>query len=199
MSTLTMPPSPIEQPFERTVSDLENVATQRQNTPSAGLDTKSAIEIARIINHEDAKITAAVKKALPETAIAIDIVAPSLRAGGRLLYLPRACSGRIAALDASECPPTFSTAPSQVQYIMAGGPKALASASDVNEDSPELGQREIARRRPTRKDIVIGISASGRTPYVIGATEYARSRGAKTAAVTCNPNSDLSQVADVTI
>jgi N-acetylmuramic acid 6-phosphate etherase len=82
---------------------------------------------------------------------------------------------------------------------MAGGPKALASASDVNEDSPEIGQRDIARRRPTRKDIVIGISASGRTPYVVGATEYARARGAKTAAITCNPGSDLSLVADITI
>jgi N-acetylmuramic acid 6-phosphate etherase len=86
-----------------------------------------------------------------------------------------------------------------VQYIMAGGPKALASASDVNEDSPEIGQRDIARRRPTRKDIVIGVSASGRTPYVVGATEYARACGAKTAAITCNSNSDLGQVVDITI
>ena len=200
MATLTLPPmSQPEKPVTRPASDLQSLTTEKLNEASSGLDTKSAIDIARIINHEDAKIAAAVKKALPEIAIVIDIVARSLRDGGRLIYVGAGSSGRIAALDASECPPTFSTAPQQVQYIMAGGPKALASASDVNEDSPEIGQRDIARRRPTRKDIVIGISASGRTPYVVGATEYARSRGARTAAVTCNPNSDLSQVADITI
>jgi N-acetylmuramic acid 6-phosphate etherase len=200
MATLTMPEPPsTEKTSARHFNDLQALTTERLNEASAGLDTKSAIEIARIINHEDAKVAAAVKKALPEIAAVIDIVARSLRDGGRLIYVGAGSSGRIAALDASECPPTFSTAPSQVQYIMAGGPKALASASDVNEDSPELGQRDIARRRPTRKDIVIGISASGRTPYVVGATEYARTRGAKTAAITCNPDSDLSQVADVTI
>ncbi|HXS14239.1 MAG TPA: N-acetylmuramic acid 6-phosphate etherase [Acidobacteriaceae bacterium] len=181
------------------LSDLQSLSTELPNEASAGLDTKSAIEIARIISHEDAKIAAAVKKALPEIAMVIDTVARSLRDGGRLIYVGAGSSGRIAALDASECPPTFSTAPQQVQYIMAGGPKALASASDVNEDSPEIGQRDIARRRPTRKDIVIGVSASGRTPYVVGAVDYARARGAKTAAVTCNVHSELSQVADITI
>jgi N-acetylmuramic acid 6-phosphate etherase len=200
MATASIPsPTPFEKPQTRSSADLQSLTTEKPNEASVGLDTKSAIEIARIINHEDAKVSAAVKKALPEIAMVIDTVARSLRDGGRLIYVGAGSSGRIAALDASECPPTFSTAPSQVQYIMAGGPKALASASDVNEDSPELGQRDIARRRPTRKDIVIGISASGRTPYVVGATEYARSRGAKTAAITCNPGSDLSQVADITI
>ncbi|MEO7029936.1 MAG: N-acetylmuramic acid 6-phosphate etherase [Acidobacteriaceae bacterium] len=199
MATLTMPVPPPTAKTLRNPAHLDALTTERPNQASAGLDTKSAIEIARIVNHEDAKIVAAVKKALPEIAIVIDTVARSLRDGGRLIYVGAGSSGRIAALDASECPSTFSTAPSQVQYLMAGGPKALASASDVNEDSPEIGQRDIARRRPTRKDIVIGISASGRTPYVVGATEYARTRGAKTAAITCNPNSDLSQVADVTI
>ena len=189
----------MEKPLSRIPSDLQTLATEKPNEASVGLDTKSALEIARIVNQEDAKVAAAVKKALPEIALVLDTVARSLRDGGRLIYVGAGSSGRIAALDASECPPTFSTAPMQVQYIMAGGPKALASASDVNEDSPELGQRDIARRRPTRKDVVIGISASGRTPYVVGATEYARSRGAKTAAITCNPNADLSQVADITI
>jgi N-acetylmuramic acid 6-phosphate etherase len=173
--------------------------TETSNSASEGFDTKSALEIARIINHEDAKIAAAVKKAIPEIAIVIDIVARSLRDGGRLIYVGAGSSGRIAALDASECPPTYSTLPSQVQYIMAGGPKALASASDVNEDSPEIGQRDIARRRPTRKDIIIGVSASGSTPYVVGAVEYARARGAMTAAITCNNGTPLSEVADTTI
>ena len=176
-----------------------DITTETSNAASEGLDTKSALEIARIINHEDAKISAAVKKALPEISIVIDIVARSLRDGGRLIYVGAGSSGRIASLDASECPPTYSTLPSQVQYIMAGGPKALASASDVNEDSPEIGQRDIARRRPTRKDIVIGVSASGRTPYVVGAVEYARARGAMTAAITCNSGTALSRVADTTI
>jgi N-acetylmuramic acid 6-phosphate etherase len=200
MATLpTSTPSPADKPSPKSSADLQGLMTERPNEASIGLDTKSAIDIARIINSEDAKVAAAVKKALPEIAMVIDTVARSLRDGGRLIYVGAGSSGRIAALDASECPPTFSTHPQQVQYIMAGGPKALASASDVNEDSPELGQRDIARRRPTRKDIVIGVSASGRTPYVVGATEYARARGAKTAAITCNPNSELSQVADITV
>jgi N-acetylmuramic acid 6-phosphate etherase len=178
---------------------LHDITTENTNVASEGFDTKSALEIARIINHDDARVAAAVKKALPEIAVVIDIVARSLRDGGRLIYVGAGSSGRIAALDASECPPSYSTAPSQVQYIMAGGPKALASASDVNEDSPEIGQRDIARRRPTRKDIVIGVSASGRTPYVIGAVEYARARGAMTAAITCNQNTPLAEVADTSI
>ena len=168
--------------------------TERPNEASEGLDTKSAIEIARIINAEDAKVASAVKKALPEIAQVIDVVARCLRDGGRLIYL-----GRIAALDSSECPATFSTQPAQVQYIMCGGPKALASAADVNEDSPEMGHRDIAKRRPTRKDIVIGISASGRTPYVVGAVEYARARGAKTAAITCNRDTAIADAADICI
>jgi N-acetylmuramic acid 6-phosphate etherase len=200
MATLTMVEStPTSKPAQQGPDEFQSLITETANSASEGLDTKSALEIARIISHEDAKVAAAVKKALPEIAIVIDTVARSLRDGGRLIYVGAGSSGRIASLDASECPPAFSTAPAQVQYIMAGGPKALASASDVNEDSPELGQRDIARRRPTRKDIVIGISASGRTPYVVGAVEYARARGAKTAAVTCNLNTPLSDVADTAI
>jgi len=178
---------------------LQELTTESQNEASQGFDTKSAIEIARIINHEDAKIAAAVKKALPEIAQVIDQVARSLRDGGRLIYIGAGSSGRIAALDSSECPPTYSTAPGQVQYIMAGGPKALASAVEVNEDSEELGQRDIARRRPTRKDVVVGLSASGRTPYVVAAVAYARARGAHTAAVTCNHETPLAAAADIAI
>jgi N-acetylmuramic acid 6-phosphate etherase len=178
---------------------LQQLTTESQNEASQGLDTKSALEIARIINHEDVRVAAAVKKAIAEIAAVIDQVARSLREGGRLIYIGSGSSGRIAALDASECPPTYSTAPGQVQYIMAGGPKALASAVEVNEDSEELGQRDMARRRPTRKDIVIGVSASGRTPYVVAAVAYARARGAHTAAVTCNQGTALAQAADITI
>ncbi len=204
MATIPMnelpPAEKAEKPAaNRSQRDMSVLTTESPNAASQGLDTKSALEIARIINHEDAKIAAAVKKALPEIAIVIDTVARSLRDGGRLIYVGAGSSGRISSLDASECPPTFSTPPSQVQYIMAGGPKALASASDVNEDSPEIGQRDIARRRPTRKDIVVGVSASGRTPYVVGAVEYARARGAKTACITCNEGTPLADVSDTTI
>src|SRR6476646_8441049 len=188
-----------EEPKTDPGSLLQHLTTESSNEASQGFDTKSALEIARIINHEDAKIAGAVKKALPEIAEVIDHVARSLRDGGRLIYIGAGSSGRIAALDASECPPTYSTAPGQVQYIMAGGPKALASAVEVNEDSEELGQRDIARRRPTRKDIVVGLSASGRTPYVVAAVAYARARGAKTAAITCNHNTALAAVADITV
>ena len=188
-----------EEPKKDSASLLQGLTTERQNEASQGFDTKSAIEIARIINHEDVKVPVAVKKALPEIAQVIDQVARCLRDGGRLIYVGAGSSGRIAALDASECPPTYSTAPGQVQYIMAGGPKALASAVEVNEDSEELGQRDIARRRPTRKDIVVGVSASGRTPYVVAAVAYARARGAHTAAVTCNHDTPLSAAADIVI
>ena len=179
--------------------DLNDLMTESVNSASHGFDTKSALEIARIINHEDHKIATAVKKALPEIALVIDTVARCLRDGGRLIYVAAGSSGRIAALDASECPPAYSTSPQSVQYIVAGGPKAVASAVEVNEDSPELGQRDIARRRPTRKDIVIGLSASGRTPYVVGAVEYARSRGAHTAAITCNQDTALAGAAEIAI
>lgn len=200
MATLTMLEPPVaSRPLSHLPEVNLDVTTETANSASAGLDTKSALEIARIINHEDTKIAGAVKKALPEIAVVIDIVARALRDGGRLIYVGAGSSGRIAALDASECPPSYSTLPAQVQYIMAGGPKALASASDVNEDSPEIGQRDIARRRPTRKDIVIGVSASGSTPYVVGAVEYARARGAITAAITSNQGTPLSRVADTTI
>jgi N-acetylmuramic acid 6-phosphate etherase len=178
---------------------LQHLTTESQNEASQGLDTKSALEIARIINHEDAKAAGAVKRALPEIAQVIDQVARSLRDGGRLIYIGAGSSGRIAALDSSECPPTYSTAPGQVHYIMAGGPKALASAVEVNEDSEELGQRDIARRRPTRKDVVVGVSASGRTPYVVAAVAYARARGAHTAAVTCNQGTPIGEAADIAI
>jgi N-acetylmuramic acid 6-phosphate etherase len=205
MATTTQPPIETRPPAHRlravdkSDSHLQHLTTESPNDASQGFDKKSALEIARIINHEDSKVSAAVKKSLPEIALVIDSVARSLRDGGRLIYIGAGSSGRIAALDACECPSYFSTAPQSVQYIMAGGPKALASAVEVNEDSEELGQRDIARRRPTRKDMVIGLSSSGRTPYVVAAVAYARARGAKTACITCNYGTPLSASADITI
>jgi N-acetylmuramic acid 6-phosphate etherase len=207
MATITTPP-PAEaerisnghsSPASPATTNLQDLITESSNEASQGFDTKSALEIARIINHEDAKVAAAVKKSLPEIALVMDSVARSLRDGGRLIYIGAGSSGRIAALDSCECPPYFSNSPQQIQYIMAGGPKALASPVEVNEDSEELGQRDIARRRPTRKDVVVGLSASGRTPYVVSAVAYARARGAKTACITCNHNTPLAAASDIAI
>src|ERR1700757_3028752 len=201
MATMTHPQTELKSSNHKSIptTNLHELTTESPNDASQGLDTKSALEIARIINHEDAQVAGAVKKALPEMAQALDSVARSLREGGPLIYIGAGSSGRIASLDACECPPYFSTSPQTVQYIMAGGPKALASPVEVNEDSEELGQRDIARRRPTRKDMIIGLSASGRTPYVVAAIAYARARGAKTACITCNQNTPLADAADISI
>lgn len=179
--------------------DLTDLATEQQNRSSANLDTKSSLEIAHIINTEDAKVSVAVKKALPAIAKAIDAIVHAFDNGGRLIYVGAGTSGRIAAIDASECPPTFNADPHTVQYVMAGGPRALANAAEFNEDSRELGASDIAKRRPTRNDVVVGIAASGRTPYTISALQYAKSRGSVTVGVSCNKNSELGRVADIEI
>jgi N-acetylmuramic acid 6-phosphate etherase len=180
-------------------NDLRSLSTESLNRASEDLDAKSALDIARIINREDESVAKAVRKCLPEIARAIDAIADSIRKGGRLIYVGAGTSGRVAALDASECPPTFNTSPETVQYVMAGGAKALGTASEANEDSPELGQTDISRRRPTPRDVVVGVAASGRTPYTIGALKTAKKNGATTVAVTCNPDSPLSQIADIPI
>jgi N-acetylmuramic acid 6-phosphate etherase len=178
---------------------LQDLTTERPNPTSADLDLKSGVEIARIINAEDAKVAAAVKRALPQIGRAIDLTAAQLRKGGRLLYVGSGTSGRVAALDASECAPTFGIDPRKVQYIMAGGPKALAEAVEASEDSRALGRAEMSKRKPDKSDVVVGIAASGRTPFTIAALEYARSRGAQTIAVTCNRNSPLERAAHFAI
>jgi len=180
-------------------SSLRRLSTERSNPASANLDTKSALAIARIINREDAKVARAVRRALPQIANAIDLIANSLTHGGRLIYVGTGTSGRIAALDAAECPPTFDTDPGLVQFIIAGGPKALGAATEADEDSRTLGRREIARRKPRQHDVVVGVAASGRTPFTVAALEYARARGAKTVAVTCNRNSQLEKAAHIAI
>ncbi len=173
--------------------------TEGRNPRSAALDALPALAIARILNAEDAKVATAVRRALPQIARAIDLIAAALRAGGRLIYVGAGTSGRIAALDAAECPPTFSTASWQVQYVMAGGSRALGAAVEANEDSRALGRRDLRKKAPGRKDVVVGIAASGRTPYTVAALEYARAQGAKTVAVTCQPGSALAQAAHVAI
>jgi N-acetylmuramic acid 6-phosphate etherase len=179
--------------------NLGKLATEQQNPASNELDLKSALELAQIINAQDATVAKAVERALPQIAQAIDLIADALRQGGRLIYVGAGTSGRIAALDASECPPTFNTDPKTVQFLIAGGPKALVGATEASEDSAKLGTHEMAKRKPTKKDVVVGIAASGRTPFTIAAVEYARKKGAKTVAVVCNPNSPLEKAAEVGI
>jgi N-acetylmuramic acid 6-phosphate etherase len=178
---------------------LARLRTEQPNRASAGLGSKSAIEIVRIMNAEDQKVPRAVRRALPQIAQAIDIIADSLRQGGRLIYVGTGTSGRLGALDAVECAPTFNVSPNMVQFIIAGGPKALGSAVESNEDSRNLGQREIAKKKPGRKDVVVGIAASGRTPFTVAAVEYARHHGARTVSLTCNRNTPLEHAAELAI
>lgn len=173
--------------------------TEQQNLASAELDTKSALEIARLINQEDSKVAAAVEKALPQIAQAIDVISEAIRDGGRLIYVGAGTSGRIAAMDACECPPTFNTHPKTVQFVIAGGEKALSHAIEVSEDSRAMGARDIAKRKPGKKDVVVGVAASGRTPYTVAAVEYAREKGSRTVAVVCNTNSELGRNAEIEI
>jgi N-acetylmuramic acid 6-phosphate etherase len=179
--------------------DLNRLTTEQTNRASTDLDLKSSLEIVRVINVEDAKVVDAVRRALPQIARAVGLIANALQKGGRLIYVGAGTSGRIAALDAAECPPTFNVDPRTVQFVMAGGPAALASALEADEDSRELGKREIAKRKPGRNDVVVGIAASGRTPFTIASVEYARSKGAHTISVTCNRNTPLQRAAQLAI
>ncbi len=179
--------------------NLRRLATEKPNQASIDFDRKSSLEIARIINAEDRKIAAAVGRSLPQIARAIDCIADALAQGGRLIYVGTGTSGRIAALDAAECPPTFNTPPKMVQFIIAGGPKALAEAVEASEDSRRLGRQAMAKRKPGKNDVVVGVAASGRTPFTIAALEYARARGARTIAVSCNRHSAIEKAADIAI
>ena len=185
--------------MKRPTSSVRSLATEQPNPASADLDRKSSLEIVRIINAEDAKVAPAVKRALPQIAKAIDLIAAALLQGGRLIYVGTGTSGRIAALDAAECPPTFDTDPKMVQFIIAGGLRALAAATEASEDSRELGRKEMAKKKPGQNDVVVGIAASGRTPFTIAAVQYARARGAKTVAVTCNRRSPLGKAAHIEV
>lgn len=199
MKRLTSNSTTLVAPKAGISADIRGLGTEKTNSASADLDRKSALEIVRIINAEDAKVAAAVKHALPQIARAIDLIADALSRGGRLIYVGTGTSGRIAALDAVECPPTFDVAPRMVQFIIAGGTKALAAAVEADEDSRELGRTAIRKKKPTKKDVVVGIAASGRTPFTIGAIEEARAHGATTVAVVCNSKSSLGKVAHIAI
>lgn len=174
-------------------SSLRQLHTEQSNPAARDLDQKSSLEIVRLINAEDASVAPAVARVLPQIARAIDVVAAALRRGGRLIYVGAGTSGRIAATDAVEILPTFNF--NRVKFIIAGAEKALASASEISEDDERAGRKEIARRKPTKNDVVFGIATSGRTPFTVAAVAEARRRGARTIALTCNPKSPLERAA----
>jgi N-acetylmuramic acid 6-phosphate etherase len=180
-------------------TDLRRLRTEQSHPTVTDLDRKTALEIARAINDEDSTVAAAVRRALPQIARAIDLVTVSLRQGGRLIYVGAGTSGRIGALDASECPPTFNVDSRSVQYIIAGGHKALDSATEASEDDEKLGRYEMKKRKPGKRDVVIGIASSGRTPFTVAAIGEARRSGAKTIALTCNRKSPLERAAHFAI
>ncbi|QIZ05420.1 N-acetylmuramic acid 6-phosphate etherase [Priestia megaterium] len=176
--------------------NLELLTTESRNEQSMQIDTANPIDILRIMNEQDQLVALAVKDVLPDVEAAVQFVFESFKNGGRLIYLGAGTSGRLGVLDAVECPPTFSTDPEMVQGIMAGGEGAFLKAVEGAEDQPDLGVADLKELGLTKDDTVIGIAASGRTPYVIGALRYARSIGAKTVALSCNKNAAISQEAD---
>ena len=181
------------------LTELRELGTEISNPNSVDLDKKSALEIASIINAEDQKVAKAVAKQLPAIAKAIDLVANALSSGGRLIYVGTGTSGRLGALDASECVPTFNVPPRFVQYLIAGGDYALGHATEVSEDSIEMGERDMARKKPTKKDVVLGLAVSGRTPYTLGALAYARRKHATTIGITANPGTPITKLASHSI
>ncbi|KUN91142.1 N-acetylmuramic acid 6-phosphate etherase [Streptomyces caeruleatus] len=177
-------------------SELDSLTTEAFRPELAEIDRLPTLDIARLMNGEDASVAAAVAARLPEIAAAIDAVAERMARGGRLVYAGAGTAGRLGVLDASECPPTFNTAPSQVVGIIAGGPEAMVTSVEGAEDSKELARADLDALALGATDTVVGISASGRTPYAIGAVEHARARGALTIGLACNPGSALAAAAE---
>ncbi|WP_031045120.1 N-acetylmuramic acid 6-phosphate etherase [Streptomyces sp. NRRL F-5650] len=177
-------------------SQLETLATEAFRPELAEIDRMSTLDIARLMNGEDAAVPAAVAERLPEISAAIDAVAVRMARGGRLVYAGAGTAGRLGVLDASECPPTFNTAPGQVVGLIAGGPDAMVTSVEGAEDSPELARADLDALALTADDTVVGVSASGRTPYAVGAVGYARSLGALTVGLACNRGSALAAAAE---
>ena len=174
-------------------------ATEQRNPRTRGIDAKSTIEILRAIHREDASVAKAVSGALPAIARAVDAIAGALQKGGRLFYVGAGTSGRLAALDAAELPPTFGTPPRMVQAVIAGGRRALTLAVEGAEDNRARGAQDLAARGLTAKDAVVGIAASGGTPYVLGALGFAKRKGAVTIGITSNPRTPITRAAQVSI
>jgi N-acetylmuramic acid 6-phosphate etherase len=178
---------------------VRELTTERRNPATENLDRMNSLELVTAMNHEDAIVPRAIRKVLPEIAKAVDLVAQRLGQGGRLIYVGSGTSGRIGALDASECSPTFGVSPKMVQFVIAGGESAVVKSAEASEDSAENGRKDMAARRPGKRDVVVGMAASGYTPYTISALEYARSKGAATVAIAFNRNSAMGKIADLRI
>ncbi|EIC00274.1 MULTISPECIES: N-acetylmuramic acid 6-phosphate etherase [Pantoea] len=179
--------------------DLSQMITEGRNPASQNIDELSTEAMLRVINDEDKKVALAVEAILPQIAAAVDAICAAFRAGGRLIYCGAGTSGRLGILDASECPPTFGTPREQVIGLIAGGHTAILQAVENAEDNREQGAQDLKDIHFSRHDILVGIAASGRTPYVLGALAYANELGATTVALTCNPNSAMAQVAAIAL
>ena len=173
--------------------------TEQDNPRTKNLSSLSADKIVQLMNEEDALVAPAVEKVLDQVALAVEETAKRLRAGGRLFYIGTGTSGRLGVLDASECPPTFGVSPDLVQGVIAGGYDACYRAVEASEDDSPAGRVDLDQRGFTDKDVLVGIAASGRTPYTVGAISYARNLGAYTVALTCVPHSPITQVAELSI
>jgi N-acetylmuramic acid 6-phosphate etherase len=178
---------------------LERLLTEQLNPASAHIDALSTVEMLRVINAEDRKVAEAVEREIAAIARAVDAVAETFGRGGRLFYIGAGTSGRLGVLDASECPPTFGVSPEMVQGIIAGGEAALSRATETTEDDPAMGARDLTARGFTANDILAGIAASGRTPYVLGAVAEAKRLGGATIGISCTPDSELARAADIAI
>ena len=173
--------------------------TERRNPRSVDIDLFPTERVLKIINAEDALVANAVAAAIPQITKVVDTATESIRAGGRVIYVGTGTSGRLAVVDAAECPPTFSIPPEWIQAVMAGGSKALTQAAESAEDDREKAAADLRARKLTKDDLVIGIAASGNTPYTIAALEFAKSKGAKTAAIVCVENSVMSKTAGLAV
>ena len=176
-----------------------SLLTEQRNPASANIDSLPTVEMLRVINLADAEIAAAVEAEVLHIAAAVDAIAEKLQRGGRLFYLGAGTSGRLGVLDASECPPTFHTAPELVQGIIAGGDGALRRSIEGAEDDPDLGKRDLAERGFGPGDALVGIAASGRTPYVLGGLAYARAVGGLTVGLSCTPDSEVTRASEIAI
>ncbi|UDN36101.1 N-acetylmuramic acid 6-phosphate etherase [Proteus sp. NMG38-2] len=179
--------------------DLSNLVTESRNHDSENIDTLSTLDMLSVINNEDKKVPFAIEKVLPEIAQLVDKVAVAFTQGGRLIYCGAGTSGRLGILDASECPPTYGTPHEMVIGLIAGGHKAILQAVENAEDNIQLGEQDLRQLNFNEKDVLVGIAASGRTPYVMGALQYAKSLGAITGAISCNPESPIAKLADIAI
>jgi N-acetylmuramic acid 6-phosphate etherase len=179
--------------------NLADLLTEQRNPASARIDKLATAEVLRVINEEDRKVADAVAREIPNIARAVDAIVEAFHKGGRLFYIGAGTSGRLGVLDASECPPTFNVPPDMVQGIIAGGEAALSRATETTEDDPGIGARDLKLRGFTGSDVLCGIAASGRTPYVLGAVDEANRMGALTLGVSCTPDSELARRVKIAI